>query len=60
MSCRERKILRMHFNHIIGKNIVVIDDIYTTGSTIDECTKILIEAGAHNVHFITLSIGAGY
>ncbi|MBQ3666146.1 MAG: ComF family protein [Lachnospiraceae bacterium] len=46
--------------NIIGKNIVVIDDIYTTGSTIDECTKILIEAGAHNVHFITLSIGAGY
>lgn len=29
---------------IIGKNILVFDDIYTTGSTVNECAKILIQA----------------
>ena len=34
---------------IIGKNIILIDDIYTTGSTMEECSKVLKEAGAQKV-----------
>ncbi len=41
------------------KKIVLVDDIYTTGSTIDECTKVLMAAGAQDVYFVSLSIGAG-
>ena len=42
-----------------GKNIFLIDDIYTTGSTLDEASKILTKAGALNVYFLVLSIGQG-
>lgn len=34
---------------IFGKNILLLDDIYTTGSTADECSKILKMHGASNV-----------
>ena len=34
---------------IIGKNILLVDDIYTTGSTADECCKILAMYGASKV-----------
>lgn len=37
------------------KNILLIDDIYTTGSTIKSCSKILEEAGAKSVCFYTLA-----
>lgn len=42
-----------------GKVVVLVDDIYTTGSTIDECSKELISKGASKVYFITISIGEG-
>lgn len=41
-----------------GKRILVIDDIYTTGSTVDECSRILMEAGASKVYVLTLASGA--
>lgn len=36
-----------------GLNILLIDDIKTTGSTIDECSKVLLFAGADNVYCAT-------
>ena len=39
-----------------GKNIIIFDDIYTTGSTIEECAKMLKSAGAVKVIGLTLSI----
>lgn len=41
------------------KNILIIDDIYTTGSTINECSKVLLNNKANNVYFLTLAIGRG-
>lgn len=38
-----------------GLDILLIDDIYTTGTTIDTCAKVLKENGANKVYFITVA-----
>ena len=38
-----------------GKQILLVDDIFTTGSTINECAKILKEDGAEQVDFFTIA-----
>ena len=40
------------------KVILVIDDIYTTGSTINECAKILKQAGAREIYSCVVCIGS--
>ncbi len=39
---------------------LVVDDIYTTGNTVDAVAKILKRAGVRKVYFLTISIGQGY
>lgn len=34
---------------IRGRVVLLIDDVMTTGSTFDECEKVLLESGAHRV-----------
>ncbi len=41
--------------NIADKNIVLVDDVLTTGSTANECAKILKKAGAAHVAVITLA-----
>ena len=38
-----------------NKNILLFDDIYTTGSTVNECARILKEAGANRVGILTIA-----
>ena len=33
-----------------GKRFILIDDIITTGSTVEKCESLLLEAGAAEVH----------
>jgi ComF family protein len=40
--------------NIKGRNIVLIDDVFTTGATVSACTRLLKRAGAKQVHIITL------
>lgn len=35
---------------IAGKRILLLDDIITTGSTLSECSRVLLTAGAKQVH----------
>lgn len=42
------------------KKIILVDDIYTTGSTIDSCTKVLMDGGIKEVYYICISVGTGY
>ena len=40
---------------IRGKRVLLVDDIYTTGATANECTRVLIEAGVERVYVLTLA-----
>jgi len=40
---------------INDKNILLIDDVFTTGATVSECAKILLKNGAKSVSVLTLT-----
>ncbi|MDR1333467.1 MAG: double zinc ribbon domain-containing protein [Holosporales bacterium] len=40
---------------VVGKNVVVVDDVMTTGATMNECAKVLKAAGAKTVIGITIA-----
>ena len=44
-------------NGVKLKRVIIIDDIYTTGSTIDTMAELLMEWGIEEVYFVTLAIG---
>ena len=46
-------------NGVKLSTIVIVDDIYTTGSTIDSVAKVFLEAGVKRVYFLTLAVGEG-
>ena len=41
---------------IKGENILLVDDIYTTGTTFEECAKVLKKAGAGKIFALALAI----
>ena len=45
---------------VFEKSVVLVDDIFTTGSTLDEAAKILKREGVSKVYFLTISIGQGF
>lgn len=39
------------------KTVLLVDDVYTTGSTADQCARVLLGSGAKRVYIITLATG---
>ena len=46
-------------NVVKFKRVLLVDDIYTTGSTMDECSRALLKAGAESVYGLTMASGTG-
>ena len=40
-----------------NKNIILLDDVVTTGATLDECAKVLKQNGAHRVWGLVIAKG---
>jgi ComF family protein len=43
--------------NITGKSVLLVDDIFTTGATVQECSKALISAGAREVTAAVMAAG---
>ena len=41
-----------------GKRILLVDDVMTTGATVNECSRVLLQAGAREILVYTLARGA--
>ena len=56
---RQKNIIDVYYTRneeqISNKKIILLDDIYTTGSTVNECSKILKLAGAKYVDVMTIA-----
>ena len=53
------KAFTIYQNSIKYKKVVLVDDIYTTGSTIDACARVLKKAGVDKVYCLSLCVGKG-
>lgn len=49
------EVKRSKMEILKGKSVLLVDDVYTTGSTADECSKTLIKYGASKVYVITIA-----
>lgn len=62
LDYRERKQNMKNAFFLKGENsyrrILLVDDIYTTGSTIEAAAELLKRNGAENVFFLTIAMGA--
>jgi len=54
-----KKAFKMLKNDVKLSTIVIIDDIYTTGSTVDAMCEVLGSAGIRNIYCLTLAVGRG-
>jgi ComF family protein len=52
-----KKAFKIGRNDVKWKSVIIVDDIYTTGSTIDACASVLLEIGIQKIYFVALAIG---
>lgn len=46
-----------HTSAVQSRHLVLVDDVFTTGSTVEECARVLREAGAASVRVVTVARG---
>ena len=54
-----RNAFQIARNIVKYKKILLVDDIYTTGSTADEVSRVLLEAGVEKIYFLSICMGQG-
>lgn len=54
-----KKAFKICQNDVKLSTIVIIDDIYTTGSTVDDMAKLLMTSGIQKVYYVALAVGRG-
>jgi ComF family protein len=48
-----------HPRLVANENMLLVDDVFTTGATVSSCAEALFEAGAANVFVLTIARGRG-
>ena len=51
-GCRE---FEPEFDRVKGREVIVVDDVMTTGTTVAECARVLKKAGAERVGAATVA-----
>lgn len=39
-------------NHLVGRDVILVDDVFTSGATTESCAKLLKKAGVRSVHVL--------
>ena len=54
-----KKAFKIRQNDVKLDTVLLVDDIYTTGSTLDELASVFKDSGTKNIYALTISIGIG-
>ncbi|HEY0761847.1 MAG TPA: ComF family protein [Pyrinomonadaceae bacterium] len=49
----------VHPRLVAGENILLVDDVFTTGATVSACAEVLLAAGAKSIYVLTLARARG-
>ncbi|MCM1157904.1 MAG: ComF family protein [Bacteroidales bacterium] len=55
-----KNAFKMGENKIKLSKVLLVDDIYTTGATVEACTRVMLSGGTEKVYYASLAIGKGY
>ena len=47
-------------NIVKYRKVLLVDDIYTTGATLDSCAEVLMQSGVKEVYFAAICTGRGF
>lgn len=54
-----KKAFKRKRNGVKLEKVILVDDIYTSGSTIEACTEVLLGTGVKEVYYTSICIGGG-
>lgn len=52
---RAFRLTKRHKGRIAGRRVVLVDDVFTTGATVNECARVLVDGGVRTVDVLTLA-----